>query len=189
MEQSRITNTTIVALIIGLIIGFAGGAYWYKGKMTRSVDSNADTKMTETTESSMKDDQAMTKDEGAMTKPLDTIKPLTTIVSTVADNNLITSSNQKAGSTVLVNKVVSNAVVWVAVREDNSGLMGNILGAKKVGAGTTENVVVELLRPTVSNAKYYVVLYKDNGDGIFDSKVDILVESGGSILVSMFKTQ
>lgn len=184
MEQSRITNTTIVALIIGLIIGFAGGAYWYKGKMVRSDSAN---KMDV---SENKDDNKVdVMETSSTTEVMEKTEPSTTIVSTVVDTSIVAAPNQKAGDTVLVNKVVSGAEVWVAVREDREGLMGNILGAKKVGAGTSESVVVELLRPTVSNAKYYVVLYRDNGDGAFDSKTDVLVESDGSTIISTFRTQ
>jgi hypothetical protein len=67
--------------------------------------------------------------------------------------------------------------------------MGNILGAKKVGAGAHENVVVELLRPTVVGSKYYVVLFRDNGDGAFNHKTDTLIESDGSVVVSTFRAQ
>lgn len=182
MEQSRITNTTIVALIVGLIIGFAGGAYWYKSKMTAA---NSLVEKTEDLVDDEDSDEVMIKDEDLMVK----IKDSAPSTSTVVDANIVAASNQNAGKIVIVNKVVTNTEIWVAVREDISGLMGNILGAKKVGIGTSENIAVELLRPTVLNSKYYVVLYRDNGDGAFDPKVDTLVESDGSVIVSVFRTQ
>lgn len=175
-QQSRITNSTVVALIIGLILGFAGGAYWYKSKMAK-IEGAVVKETSDTTEK-----EAMT------TKP-EVTTPTSPVVSTVVDTNIVTAPNQKAGSTVLVDRVVSETEIWVAVREDNGGLMGNILGAKKVAAGTSEDVVIELLRPTVANAKYYVVLFRDNGDGMFDNKTDAIIESDGRIVVSTFKTQ
>lgn len=184
MEQSRITNTTIIALILGLIIGFAGGAYWYKGKMAGWSDTKTGDIVTDTKEDI--EPVVMEKD----TKDSSMVSgPITTITSTVLDTNTISAPNQKAGDTVLVSKVVSDAVVWVAVREDNGGLMGNILGARKVSVGMTENVVVELLRPTVIGGKYYVILFRDNGDGAFDHKTDAPIASDGSIIVSTFNAQ
>ncbi len=183
MEQSRITNSAIVALIIGLIIGFAGGAYWYKGKLSSTDDKKTDTKTVVDNETTKTGTKIETKESAKLEIPK------TTIVSTVLDTSIITTPNQKAGDRVVVTKVVSNTEIWATVREDVGGLIGNILGAKRVGAGTSQDVVIELLRPTVAGMKYYVVLFKDDGDGMFDHKVDTLIESDGSTLVSTFRAQ
>ncbi len=178
MEKSGISNATIVALIVGLVLGFAGGAYWYKGKMAKIA----------TTRNVVTDDKTKPATTTVTTKPVSTTDEDKAPISIVVDTNIISAANQSAGATVTVSKVSSNTEIWVAVREDNGGLMSNVLGAKKVSAGVTENVVIQLLRATKANSKYYIVLYKDNGDGAFDSKKDTIIESDGRVVVSTFRT-
>lgn len=178
MEKSGISNATIVALIVGLVLGFAGGAYWYKGKMAKEVKKDV-----------MVEDKDKILPSTPSTSVKDVMEENDPVVSTVVDTNIVAAPNQSAGGTVLVNKVTSNTEIWVAVREDKNGIMGNVLGAKKVAAGTSENVIVQLLRATVPGSKYYIVLFKDNGNGVFDSKMDTLIESDGRVVVSTFRTQ
>lgn len=94
--------------------------------------------------------------------------------------------DQKAGAAVLVDSIEATDVSWVAVRENNYDVMGRILGARKVAPGMHENVTVELLRPTAPNVMYAVVLYRDDGDGIFDHKLDELLVEGEEPVLSRF---
>jgi hypothetical protein len=81
--------------------------------------------------------------------------------------NKIVVTDQSAGSVVTVTLVTLTERGWVVVYEDNNGALGNILGAKRLEAGTNL-APVTLLRNTVPSMKYYVVLHSDNGNGTFD---------------------
>jgi hypothetical protein len=45
---------------------------------------------------------------------------------------------------------------------------------------------VELLRAMSPHTMYAVVLYTDNGDGVFDHRIDTLVERDGSPISAAF---
>jgi hypothetical protein len=80
--------------------------------------------------------------------------------------------DQPAGSSVSVAAVTVPAPgVWVAVAEYRDGDLSNILGAQRVPAPATA-VTVDLLRSTLPGSAYAVVLYRDNGDGVFDQNTD-----------------
>lgn len=82
-------------------------------------------------------------------------------------------ANQAAGMSVLVASVsVPPPGVWVAVAEVNpDGSLGNVLGAARVAAPRS-GVLVSLLRPTIAGRSYAIVLYRDDGNGIFDLTQD-----------------
>lgn len=94
--------------------------------------------------------------------------------------------DQKAGASVAVASIEAEDISWVAVRENNNDVMGRILGARKVSPGVHKNVSVELLRPTAPNVMYAVVLYRDDGDGSFDHKIDELLVDGKEPVLSRF---
>lgn len=103
---------------------------------------------------------------------------------------IVAVHDQAAGSSVLVDSVeVPTPGVWVAVAELKSGELGNILGAARVTAPASQ-VLVNLLRPTVPQMTYAVVLYRDNGDGSFDPKSDsVYVDfETGERVVALFTT-
>jgi hypothetical protein len=85
----------------------------------------------------------------------------------------ISVADQAAGtSTVVAWVAVPPPGVWVAVedlRED--GTLGNVLGAERVG-GPRSDVVVPLLRATIPGVRYAVVLYRDDGDDVFELGAD-----------------
>ena len=84
--------------------------------------------------------------------------------------------DQAAGGAVSVGQVVSGNSVWVAVREEQNGGLGNILGVARVAAGMHAAVTVELLRPTVVGKRYFVALHRDVGDNAFNYREDTLIE-------------
>lgn len=97
----------------------------------------------------------------------------------------ITVFNQKASGVASVSLVSTDSSSWLAVREDRGGLVGNILGAKRIDIGTTANVEVPLQRSTEAGKIYHVVLFKDDGDRLFDFKVDPpMIEAANSVLIS-----
>jgi len=178
MENKYITKASVSALILGLILGFASGSYWSKAKTEKVSENSGD----------QSGDKMMVDNNAPDSSMAGTNEGQTVHTDTVSDQSIINASNQKAGDSVLVSKVVTNTEIWVAVREDVEGELGNILGARRIDAGTTENIVVLLLRSTVPDTKYHVVLYRENGDGVFDNKTDTLLETGGRIIESSFVT-
>ena len=98
--------------------------------------------------------------------------PASTASPETPPKDVIEVADQPAGDSVLVASVnVPNPGVWVAVREMNDGTLGNILGAKRARDPVT-NISVPLLRPTLHNRTYAIVLYRDDGDGIFSYQTD-----------------
>ncbi len=84
----------------------------------------------------------------------------------------ITIANQIPGEVVLVSEVMMNENGWVAVHDDVDGKPGNILGAYFLNAGTYKNQMVPLLRGVTDDHSYLVVIHKDDGDKVFDYKID-----------------
>jgi len=101
----------------------------------------------------------------------------------------VESVDQVAANTALVPYVRISTTSWVAIRENNGDLMGRILGAQKLEEGVHDNVVVDLLRPMSPHTMYAVVLYADNGDGVFDHRVDTLVLHNGEPVTASFVAQ
>lgn len=87
----------------------------------------------------------------------------------VPESGAIAVADQPPGSEVVVESVtVAPPGVWVAVREVIGTALGNVLGAVRVG-GPRTNVSITLLRATEPNRPYAVELYRDDGDGTFDT--------------------
>lgn len=83
-------------------------------------------------------------------------------------------ADQHAASFVILSGVTLAAPSWVAVHESLDGQPGNILGATIFNAGASRGKL-ELLRATSPGQRYYVRLYRDNGDREFDLQTDPLV--------------
>ena len=79
--------------------------------------------------------------------------------------------DQFPSDSILLNNISLTVDSWVAVREETNAQPGNILGALWLPAGAHLNQSVELLRPAAAGT-HYIVFFADNGDKIFDHKVD-----------------
>lgn len=94
---------------------------------------------------------------------------------------------QSAGSVVSVSRVnVPPPGVWVVVGEIREGMVWRALGAARV-RDTTNDVRIDLLRPTVPGEEYAVLLYRDDGDEVFELRGDsayIDYESAESVTAS-----
>jgi hypothetical protein len=94
--------------------------------------------------------------------------------SVSSEGEAVSVSDQAAGASVRVASVTTSRVSWVAVRDDM-----RIYGAAKVtpssSSGAVENIEVPLLRGIEAGNAYKVVVYADDGDGVFDFKKDSLV--------------
>lgn len=86
--------------------------------------------------------------------------------------------NQPAGRAVAVERLELTSSSWIAVRETEAGFPTRILGAVLRDKGAHADVLVDLLRGTEPDRTYLISLYVDNGDAVFDSKVDVLGEEG-----------
>ncbi len=97
----------------------------------------------------------------------------------------ITIESQSAGTAVVVKRLVLGERSWVVIHEDERGRPGRILGAGRFTSGAHADVFVELLRNTVSGGVYYGMIHIDDGDDMFDSKLDTHLpdETGSPIMV------
>ena len=150
MEEKSMWNGAVIAsLVVGLVIGFGAGVAWYKAKIKVPKEKAVETAKVE----DVKDEEIAE-----------------------ASDEVVVVEAQKAGESVTVKSVAVDEATWVAVREDKDGSLGNILGARRIEAGTQADVVVELLRPTLSGSTYHVVVYRDIEAPSFNYKEDVLVE-------------
>ena len=106
-------------------------------------------------------------------------------------SDTVAVSNQPAGENVLVDTVtVPPPGVWVAVREITlEGEFGNVLGAARVRTPSS-NVAVPLLRETLPDKSYAIVLYRaDNEDAFEVTQNSLYVDfDTGERVVVPFKT-
>lgn len=192
------TGKIVTALIIGLVLGFAAGAFWQERRLNNLVPkdeasalsgekktsgkkqaSNSAAQAGAVIKSGVKGAEGATttkKSEGAAGATVNVGAGVTVGIGGGASGpDSVEVSNQPAGSTVRVAKVTADGPVWVAVRDVTSGGLGRILGAQKAAAGETADVTVDLLRATKAGSKYAVVLYQDLGSPAFDYHEDILI--------------
>ena len=83
-------------------------------------------------------------------------------------SSVLSVISQAAGSEVVVDTIqVPITGVWVAVRELEGEVLGNVLGAARI-SGTHTAFSVPLLRATEPGRTYAIELYRDDNDGVFD---------------------
>ena len=169
-ENNSASAKVVTALIIGLIIGFGAGAFWQERRLGRTEDAVSVAGKGEASVVAEKADTMQTAAVGAAGTEKEALANAT------VGNAAILATDQTAGGTAVISQVVAAEPVWVAVREERNGGLGNILGVKRILAGTHTQVAVELLRPTVSGKKYFVALHHDAGDPAFNYREDVLTE-------------
>ena len=159
-----------VALIVGFIIGFVVGDRLNNEDITTGTQTG-----TQTATSTQTGTQTGTQTLGTGTQ--------TGTGSQVATGDMLTVENQSAGNIVMAATVTAADSSWVAVREEIGGALGNVLGARRVDAGEYVDVAIPLLRSTIAGNVYHVVIYRDNGDKMFDTKLDMPLVDGGNASV------
>lgn len=108
--------------------------------------------------------------------------------ATPATNTEILVRDQESGSEVTIAEVSIPADGWIVVHEERLGVIGNALGAARRDAGDYKTIMVPLLRPTTAGSQYWIVMYRDNGDRLFDLANDFPIRDGvGNPLVASFK--
>ncbi len=84
----------------------------------------------------------------------------------------VTVVDQAPGMEVHVASVdVPAPGVWVAVQPVTEFGVGNVWGAARTRDARTD-VVVPMVLPTLPHSDYVIVLYRDNGDDVFDRATD-----------------
>lgn len=177
--MKNITNNAIVIGIIGLIVGLVLGWMIGRGNASAPVAMSGD---------KMESENMMMSDKNGsdeMVKNTANVLFSNSMMSEESDSAIMVA-DQGAGSVATVGSVETDASAWVAVREDMNGMPGNVLGAARVDAGESRNIVIRLLRPTEAGKTYQINLFKDNGDRVFDYKVDALMTSGGELISQSF---
>lgn len=171
-ENNSTSAKVVTALIIGLIIGFGSGAFWQERRLESAIaeDTASAVEKKEESVAAKKTGTIQAAAVGAGARKEDGATGAT------GGSQEVMVNDQAAGSVVLISQAVSAEPVWVAVREEKDGGLGNILGAAKIPGGTTVSVAVELLRPTSAGRKYFVVLYRDVGEAAFNYREDVLIE-------------
>lgn len=108
--------------------------------------------------------------------------------ATVSDgSDSLRVPDQQPGLSVAVSGTLA-AASWVVVHEDRDGVLGNALGAAWFPAGEV-NGYVPLLRSTEGERLYHAVIYRDNGDKIFDLHGDSpLRRATGEYVETQFRT-
>lgn len=163
------TNQAAAGVAVVLLII---GAWYFGGMQARSGVEVSPTETTVQNDADAKKDSD-TKSTSAATR-----------VSVSGEAIVVT--DQPAGSKVVVASVTLKERGWIAVRDNN----GRVLGAGRFEAGTSKDVVVELLRATVSGEKYQVLLYVDDGDNQYDLHKDSLVmNADASVAGTTFSAQ
>lgn len=96
---------------------------------------------------------------------------------------------QTAGDRVSIERVSLDAAGWVVVHEVEEGHILNALGATRLDIGDHQNISVELLRGTMPNKEYAVVLYMDNGNKEFELRGDLpMIDKIGNPIMQSFRT-
>ncbi len=157
--------------IAGLIIGFSASFFWSDARWQNGIDKPND--KTANSDKSLENGNNLETTAGN---------------ALVIGKYAIAVSDQPAGKEVRIGFALMAEDGWVAIHEDSNNAPGLILGAQKFPAGQNSGVV-ELLRATEKNKKYYAMLHSENGDGKFDVKLDApILSSAGNPFMMMFET-
>jgi hypothetical protein len=121
-----------------------------------------------------------------MEKPMDqAAAPTDTSNAMRIEENMIIVNEQKPGNSVTIAQVHLAAPGFVVIHEDKDGAAGEILGSSTLlPSGDSGQIVVSLSKSLSDATKLHAMLHNDtNGDGKFDSSVDMPVPSqlGGPI--------
>jgi hypothetical protein len=161
------------------------GWRWADSVMSAAGTTGSNTQATSTPGSST-GTSGMTEGTGTQS----TSTPGTQASSSTAEGGAahISVNDQPAGMAATVSSVTLPAAGWVAVHElGEDGVLGNVLGAAWLPAGTHADAIVTLLRATKPDQQYAIVLYTDNGNKQFDLHADTpIAGSNGQPVTATF---
>ena len=99
----------------------------------------------------------------------------------------IVVTDQFPGNIVYVSSAELADAGFVAIYSDNAGQPGTLLGSQYFEKGINPGKIT-LTQPTVDGRTYYAVLYKDNGDRVFNSSTDTIIKDvQGREIIKAFK--
>lgn len=186
VEKSRwFTGPAFTMLLVGFVAGFAVNSFFGVIPDDGVLADDASLTLPETAALPGADTGTLT--EKKETSPLfgfggkknDTSAPI------AEGENLLVVSNQPAGERVVVSMVSLAMNGWVAVHESYAdGSLGNILGARRFDAGKYFGETIELLRNTMEDGAYMLVLRSDDGVAGFDHTREMLVKDKAGNLIS-----
>jgi len=181
MELTR-TQKIIIGFISGFLLGL--GLIW--GWNNYSSRTTLDIPTTTTTPESTIETANSTTTSGLIGEQLDEQKGLEDTMS----NEYIAVEKQHAGTVVVVKKCNLTVPGWVVVHEEKNGIITNALGAIRRDPGTCTNTTIPLLRATEAGKRYWVVLYADSGDRLFNLREDFPIRTAtGDPIMSPFMTE
>ncbi len=171
-KSQRIIISFFVGFLTGLLIVWVWNVYSSSQRFTpktqKTIPSNVITKKTDTSTSTIENTDS----------------------SAVTPSTIIDVSDQSAGNTVKVSHITLANDGWIVVHEARGGFIANALGAARKDAGKYSDITISLMRNTEPKKEYWVVLYKDNGDRIFDLNTDFPVrDSKNNPIINSFYTQ
>jgi len=167
------SQKTVVSFVFGLLIG--GLLVWAFMGSDNAGQPVAETAKDTTTES--REDSA---DETSTETAAETTETAPTPAPTLTQGNgSVNVANVAAGMTVsLTGATYPVAEGWVGVRDYSDDRMGPILGVVRFSEsqGLVPTAII-LQRPMVAGRQYAVVFFTENGDRIFNSATDTMVQT------------
>ena len=90
-----------------------------------------------------------------------------------SNQSVIVINTQRPGGAVFIRSIVMTEPGWIAIHDSLNGQPGNILGAYYFPAGTHTDKIIPLLRAVIDGDPYLAVIHNDDGDRVFDHKMDL----------------
>lgn len=167
-DSNKLVLTAIIGILVGLVLG---RLLWYSRTGLPDTDTSY-TQATTTDNISEQETPTSSQEETNISNP---------------SSSSVSAENQSAGDSAKISVMASEAV-WVEVRDNNNGVMGNVLGAKHVDAGRTM-VTVGLQRGTVKGRSYFVAIAPYNKGVINYAVSALLKDASGKAISATFTAQ
>lgn len=179
---------TIISFITGLLIG--GLLVWVfssspeNPQKVEEIDEVTDTSIASSTTDNVDENSAIPKEttpskSETVKKPAEEPKKSTTQKPSTGKGSLSVKSQPAGAVVVLSETTFPTDNGWIAVRDFDGTTGGRILGAARyaIKDGLVPSSV-NLLRSTEAGKTYQVVFFNENGDKVFDTKDDSIIDSG-----------
>ncbi len=185
MEMIKKYLSQIIAFLLGFFIAFSF-LYFYKNEKKdeeiKQLETAVQEEVASTTEAEEKLVEELNKNSN------EAIIAQNASTTDEGSFDYIKVSDQKAGKSIDVAYAKADFPFWLVVHMEKDGKIWNALGARRKEAGEYTGVVVPLLAGTKAGNRYWLVLYKDNGDKMFDLKTDFPVKNkDGKFIMVDFK--
>jgi len=167
-EQTQDSSKTLVAFVVGLLIG--GMLVWaFSGP---SADNSNQEAMTEDTTEAVEETQAAT-DQAATESETATEAP-----TLVVGDGAVEVQDQPAGTSVSLDRATYPIEEgWIGVRDYNNGQLSFIKGVVRFSAAAglvPQDIVLQV--PTQTGQEYAIVMFSDNGDNAFNPAGDVQID-------------